>query len=130
MDEDQDGGLLNIHISDDEEEDPQGQHDKADRTAQTEALFQAVKQGYHAKIENGNISQHSNVSLPPGANKLHVQELLHAVEELYFFRRYHDAVFFVQEILNANGDGSGLDQETRDLLSVYAAKCRQKLALP
>jgi hypothetical protein len=49
----EDGGLLNIELSDDEVD-----HDaKASRrTGQSEEQFQAVKQSYHPKVENGNVS--------------------------------------------------------------------------
>lgn len=50
--DDEDGGLLNIEISDDEADTKK----KADRTGQTEEEFQAVRREYHAKIENGDVS--------------------------------------------------------------------------
>lgn len=44
-------GLLNIEISDDEQE-----AKKARRTGQTEEDFQAIRATYRPKIENGNVS--------------------------------------------------------------------------
>jgi alkylhydroperoxidase family enzyme len=119
----EDGGLLNIELSDDEVD-----HDaKASRrTGQSEEQFQAVKQSYHPKVENGNI--HKTIALPlaPGANKQHLQELIHAVDELYFFRRHQEALDFIARILSG-GDGGQLDADTRDMLALYQAKCTSKL---
>ncbi|KAK5992241.1 hypothetical protein PT974_05642 [Cladobotryum mycophilum] len=124
MDEDQDGGLLNIDFSDVEEDDTKK---RADRTGQTEAHFQAVKRDYSAKVENGNIYKSVDLSLGPNANKIHIYEFLHAVEELYFFRQYQHAIDLVHEITAASVGNKGLDEETRQLLSVYESKCKQKL---
>lgn len=44
-------GLLNIEISDDEQE-----AKKAKRTGQTEEDFQAIRATYRPKVENGNVS--------------------------------------------------------------------------
>jgi hypothetical protein len=52
---DDEDGLLNIEISDDEAD--KNEDKAARRTEQTEADFQAVKRGYHAKVENGNVRQ-------------------------------------------------------------------------
>ena len=54
--DDEDGGLFNIALSDSEsEEKAAASAAKASRTGQTEEDFQAIKQTYHAKIENGNV---------------------------------------------------------------------------
>lgn len=49
--DDEDGDILNIQLSDTEVDE-----NKADRTGQTEADFQAVKRDYRAKVENGHVS--------------------------------------------------------------------------
>ncbi len=54
-----------------------------------------------------------------------VQELLHAVEELYFFRRYDEAVEFVALVLQGESRAA-LDSDSLQLLETYAAKCRAK----
>lgn len=54
-----------------------------------------------------------------------VQELLHAVEELYFFRRYDEAVEFVALVLQSESRAA-LDSDSLQLLETYAAKCRAK----
>lgn len=53
MDDDEDNGILNIEISDDEVDVTKK---KADRTGQSEADFQAVKREYRVRVENGEVS--------------------------------------------------------------------------
>ncbi|PFH58225.1 hypothetical protein XA68_14004 [Ophiocordyceps unilateralis] len=122
-DDDDDDGILNIHVSD-EEDDVFAK--KADRTVQTEAAFQAIKRHYRVKVENGQISQAVKLPLRPGATKQALQELLHAVEELYFFGRYRDALCFIDTV-NSDGSHHALDHDTRHLLLVYRQSCQQKL---
>lgn len=55
------------------------------------------------------------------------QELLHAVEELYFFRRFEEAVSLVGRMFEGEGGGDGLDGDVRDLLRTYERKCNEKL---
>lgn len=58
------GGLFNISISDSEEGEDGGidtshgiaSSSKKDRTRQSEDAFRAVKSGYRAKVENGEVS--------------------------------------------------------------------------
>lgn len=72
------------------------------------------------------------VSLPlgPSVSKPQAQELLHAVEELYFFRRYGDAAAFIRSVLDEQqGTSNGLDEETRNLLTYYETKCKAKAKL-
>ncbi|KAL7949429.1 hypothetical protein V8C42DRAFT_310872 [Trichoderma barbatum] len=116
--------LFNIQISDSEEDKTEK---KSRRTGQTEDDFNAVKNAYHAKVENGNIHQTITLPLGPGANKQHVQEVIHAAEELYFFRRYQDVIDLVSKVLVLEGDKGGLDEESRELLIMYQSRCRQKL---
>ncbi|EHK39546.1 uncharacterized protein TrAtP1_006970 [Trichoderma atroviride] len=116
--------LFNIQVSDSEDDKVEK---KSRRTGQTEDEFQAVKNTYRAKVENGNIQQTITLPLEPGANKQHVQEVLHAAEELYFFRRYQEVVDLVSRVLTPEGDKGGLDEETRQILSMYQSRCRQKM---
>jgi hypothetical protein len=137
---DDDDGILNIEISDNEDD-----QKRADRTGQTEAAFQAVKRDYHAKVENGEASEapynsnfkrgtthtvqiYKSIKLPldPGANKQRLQEVVYAVEELYFFRRYREALDFLATV-HVDGSAKAFDNDTRRLLDVYEKKCRQKL---
>ncbi|KAL2019700.1 hypothetical protein VTK56DRAFT_9237 [Thermocarpiscus australiensis] len=102
---------------------------RAERTALSEPAFQALKQSYRPKVENGEI--HKNIRLPLPASpdplpKPQAQELLHAVEELYFFRRYAEAAGFVRRVLGSDDDDGGgarVDEETRRLLRYYEGRC-------
>ncbi|KAK2615695.1 hypothetical protein N8I77_002432 [Diaporthe amygdali] len=128
-------GLFNISISDSEEDDVDTSHgianskkSREDRTGQSEDAFQAVKREYRAKVENGEIWKSTVVPLGPRRVPKHEgQELLHAVEELYFFRRFEEAVLFVGRIFDGEGGGDGLDKDVRDLLRTYERKCNEKL---
>jgi hypothetical protein len=55
------------------------------------------------------------------------QELLHAVEELYFFRRYSEALGFVERVLGEEGNASKLDNDTRELLGYYHRRCTERM---
>ena len=59
-------------------------------------------------------------------NKLYVQELLHAVEELYFFRRWKEATEFLTEVLDGES-AKALDDDTLVLLRKYETKCKQRM---
>lgn len=63
--------------------------------------------------------------LPLGADapKMQIQDLIHAVEELYFFRKYDEAIDLVKTVLH---DSDGVDEETRQILAAYSEKCQQK----
>jgi len=65
-----------------------------------------------------------------GNSKPETQELLHAAEELYFFRRYDEAVRFVQRVFSEEeGNGEArLDADTKRLLRYYEAKSKERLA--
>ncbi|RYP09878.1 hypothetical protein DL764_001012 [Monosporascus ibericus] len=130
-----DSGLLGIHLSSDAEDGADNKSAAADveaeraaRVAQTEEAFQAVKKSYRVKVENGEIW--STIRLPLGPRRIskpEAQALLHAVEELYFFRRYAEGAAFVRRVLDDCGGGApGLDVETRDLLRYYEKRCVEK----
>ncbi|KAL7796021.1 hypothetical protein V8C37DRAFT_18692 [Trichoderma ceciliae] len=124
MSDTEENHLFNIQISDSEGDTTDK---KSRRTGQSEDDFQAVKSNYHAKVENGNIYQSISLPLGPDANKQNAQQLLHAAEELYFFRRYQHVIDLVSQVLTLEGDKGGLDEETRQLLSMYQSRCRQKI---
>lgn len=60
-------------------------------------------------------------------SKQEAQELLHAVEELYFERRYGEAVAFLGRVLGGEGAAEGLERDARDLLRAYEEKCLVRL---
>ncbi|KAI5860281.1 hypothetical protein GGS23DRAFT_243353 [Durotheca rogersii] len=106
-----------------------------ERTAQSEAEFQAVRRAYRAKVENGEIHRTALSPLSsrsPRVPKPAAQALLHAVEELYFFRRYAAAAQFARAALAAaerGDDGhreAALDGDTRAALRYYEVRCRER----
>ncbi|RYP43721.1 hypothetical protein DL768_009744 [Monosporascus sp. mg162] len=132
-----DSGLLGIQLSSDAEDGADNESGAADleaeraaRVAQSEEAFQAVKKSYRVKVENGEIW--STIKLPLGprrVSKPEAQAVLHAVEELYFFRRYAEGAAFVHRVLDDCGGGGGtpgLDDDTKDLLLYYEKKCVEK----
>ena len=54
------------------------------------------------------------------------QTILHAVEELYFFRRYEEASRVVREALG----GKGLIAEFKTVLEGYGNKCEARMRGP
>ncbi|KAK3957027.1 hypothetical protein QBC32DRAFT_329412 [Pseudoneurospora amorphoporcata] len=106
---------------------------KADRTALSEEAFQELKRTYRVKVENGEF--HLHLSFPIGStspdgsrtiNKPEAQEILHAVEELYFFRRYEEAVALIQKIWADAGENL-FDKDTTGLLRLYERRCAERL---
>ncbi|KAK7947120.1 uncharacterized protein PG986_011441 [Apiospora aurea] len=105
-----------------------------DRTGQTEEEFQAVRRGYRVKVENGDIWKTIKLPLAPKPKKHETQELLHAVEELYFFRRFEEGAAFARRALGeaeqeeeAKREAT-LDADTRRLLKHYESRCRERSA--
>ncbi|KAF4452728.1 hypothetical protein F53441_4439 [Fusarium austroafricanum] len=64
---------------------------KSRRTGQSEEAWLVVQKEYKVKVENGDIYQKIKLPLGPDASKMDIQEVIHAVEEHYFFRRYNEA---------------------------------------
>ncbi|KAG4264687.1 hypothetical protein FPRO06_05238 [Fusarium proliferatum] len=93
---------------------------KSRRTGQSEEAWRVVQKQYKAKVENGD-----KVKLPlgPDATKMDIQEVIHAVEEHYFFHRYREAEQLAGEALK---DGQGLDRDSRQLLEAYRDRCHEK----
>ncbi|KAK8073263.1 hypothetical protein PG994_004162 [Apiospora phragmitis] len=130
--------LFSITLADDEEHDPEAGASTtatdptppADRTGQTEEEFQAVRRGYRIKVENGDIWKTIKLPLAPQPKKHETQELLHAVEELYFFRRFDEGADFARRALGEEEAESEarLDADTRRLLKHYESRCRERSA--
>lgn len=60
-------------------------------------------------------------------SKQESQELLHAVEELYFYKRYDEAVAFIGRVFDGARDADGLDGDVKEVLRTYEKKCMMKL---
>ena len=74
---------------------------------------------------------HQNITLPLGedANKLQTQEVVHAVEELYYFRRFAEAADIIQRALGPgpSDDKGPFDDDTKKLLNSYRERCRRRI---
>ncbi|KAI9738452.1 MAG: hypothetical protein M1818_005349 [Claussenomyces sp. TS43310] len=114
--EDESDGLLAIDISSDETPPTP----KAPRDQQTAADFLAVKASWRPKIEQGEI--YKTFQLPiNNPTKQQSQAILHAIEELYFYRRYDEATSIAEKALVGE-----LTQEFRRVLTEYRDKCYAK----
>jgi hypothetical protein len=58
------------------------------------------------------------------------------VEELYFFRRYEEAVAFIRRVMVEGGGGEadedgegGLDRDSRELMMYYEEKCLGRMGV-
>ncbi|EJT80662.1 hypothetical protein GGTG_00656 [Gaeumannomyces tritici R3-111a-1] len=119
--------LFAIDLSGDESQSEvaRDKRSKQDKNHQTEEEFQQLRSEYRPKMENGELWK--TIKLPLGqaaVPKLEAQDLLHAAEELYFYRRYAEAADFARDVLA--GDPGGLDQDTKAMLALYRARCLQK----
>ncbi|KAF6833931.1 hypothetical protein CPLU01_05226 [Colletotrichum plurivorum] len=124
---DEDGGLFNIAI--DSSDDEGLASEAADkeigrpRDYQAEEEFQELRATYRAKEQNGDIWRSLDLPLVPGqTTKPALQEILHAVEELYFLRRYDEAAALAECVLA--GSDAALDRDTREMLRRYEEKSR------
>ncbi|KAI1085105.1 hypothetical protein F5B20DRAFT_521008 [Whalleya microplaca] len=120
---DNESGLFGIQLSDSDEDSPK---DLTARNAQSEEAFQAVRKEYRVKVENGEIWKTIKLPLGPQVSKPEAQALLHAVEELYFFRRYGEGARFVAAVLDGGDGAAGLDADTRKLLRYYEKRCNER----
>ncbi|KAH7164715.1 hypothetical protein DER46DRAFT_661844 [Fusarium sp. MPI-SDFR-AT-0072] len=96
---------------------------KSRRTGQSEEAWRVIQKEYKAKVENGDIYQKVKLPLGPDATKMDIQEVIHAVEEHYFFHRYREAEQLAGDALK---DGQGLDCDSRQLLETYKDRCHKK----
>ncbi|KAB5577504.1 hypothetical protein GE09DRAFT_520653 [Coniochaeta sp. 2T2.1] len=121
--------LLGIALSDSEDEAKECTQPIAttrkERNAQTEEDFQKLKGTYRVKVENGEI--YKSISLPLAEpTKSACQEVVHAVEELYFFRRYEEALGFIRRVLGTEDEG-GLDRDSTELMKYYEGRCEERI---
>ncbi|KAH6686951.1 hypothetical protein F5X68DRAFT_276198 [Plectosphaerella plurivora] len=114
------GGLFCIAISDDEED-----QSKEQRNVLSDEAFDALKASYKPLIENGEIWKTVKLPLEGSASKPQAQELLHAIEELYFFRRYDEGAKFARRVLDTSS--GALDDEHRSVVVLYEEKCLKRM---
>lgn len=129
-----DASLLCISLSDSESESSTPAEaapaaTRADRTALSEEAFQHLQATYQPKVENGEIWK--TITFPIGCTKPEWQEVLHAVEELYFFRRYEEAALFVERIFSeeTGKEEKSLDADTQKLLRLYEDRARARMGV-
>ncbi|KZF25663.1 hypothetical protein L228DRAFT_259057 [Xylona heveae TC161] len=116
---DVEGEFLNIGLdllSDEENEDK-----AADRTGQTEEAFQREKASWEPIIERGEIWRSIKLPLSTSLNKPEGQKLLHAVEELYYFRRFNEAIQFIDR---AQPQLAG--EDIKAAMARYKEKCQAR----
>jgi hypothetical protein len=141
--EDENGGLFNIEVS--SEDEAETEPEKVPRDFQSEEDFQRQRAAWKPKIEVGEVricpffwllclfwankaenpvqQLWKTLKLPiDKPSKPESQTILHAIEELYFFKRYEEALKIVQEALNGE-----LISEFRKTLEDYKARCQNKL---
>lgn len=141
MDDDENGGLFNIEVSSEEED----VEEKVPRDFQSEVDFQRVKAEYQPKVEVGGVSayihtlNHSTkrpllieilafqlwktLQLPKdNPSKIESQTMLHAIEELYFFKRYEEALEVTEDALKGE-----LVADFRKTLEEYRSRCQAKI---
>jgi hypothetical protein len=72
------------------------------------------------------IAKSLKLPLGPGADKTQVQDAIYAVEELYFFRQFDEAIELVGKLLSeASCERLGSGPE-RELLESYRSRCEAK----
>ncbi|KAI1360443.1 hypothetical protein F5Y08DRAFT_47579 [Xylaria arbuscula] len=130
--EDLDSGLLGIALSDSEgepgdEATSTKKPSQEARTGQSEPDFQEVKRTYRVKVENGEIWKTVQLPLGPQVPKPEAQALLHAVEELYFFRRFSEGAQFARSVIEDDAGTGKLDDDTLQTLLYYEKKCSDKM---
>ncbi|KAI1184416.1 hypothetical protein F5B17DRAFT_82915 [Nemania serpens] len=97
------------------------------RTAQSEADFRAVKQAYRVKVENGEVWKTVHLPLGSRLSKPEAQALLHAVEELYFFRQFLEGARLARSVLDDDVGKDKLDKDLLQTLLCYEGKCSDKI---
>lgn len=134
-DDELDAGLLGIALSDSDAEPGSGDSaavaatkasSQESRTAQSEAAFQEVKRTYRVKIENGEVWKTVQLPLSLQVSKPEAQALLHAVEELYFFRRFSEGARFARSVIDDAGTAK-VDEDTLNTLLYYERKCNGRI---
>jgi len=117
--EDDDGGLFNIELSSSDES--VDVKEKAPRDFQSEDDFERQRKEWKPKIEAGELWK--TLKLPmDNPSKQESQAILHAIEEMYFFKRYEKAKRLAEEALKGK-----LIEEFRKSVEDYRRRCEMKL---
>ncbi|ESZ91412.1 hypothetical protein SBOR_8207 [Sclerotinia borealis F-4128] len=99
--------------------------EKVPRDFQSEESFQKVKREWRARIECGEI----HTTLPPlplnPRSKPQTQQMLHAIEELYFYKRYAEALDLTEKVLMQKD----LVEDFRNVVVKYRRRCGERLRM-
>ncbi|KAI1438381.1 hypothetical protein GGR50DRAFT_691246 [Xylaria sp. CBS 124048] len=109
------------------EKKPKPKQTQKERGGQSEAEFRDVQRTYTAKVENGEIWKTVSLPLDPAVAKPDAQTLLHAVEELYFFRRFAEAARFARAVIDDDGGAGKIDGDTLRTLRYYERRCGERV---
>ncbi|CZT13021.1 uncharacterized protein RCO7_04273 [Rhynchosporium graminicola] len=121
--EDDNGGLFNIEVNSEDERAADEREKKVPRDFQSEEDFQKQLKEWKPKVETGDL--YKTLTLPIShPSKPVSQTILHAIEELYFYRRFEEARRVTVGALSAEG----LIVEFRKTLEGYLERCDAKLA--
>ncbi|TVY55610.1 hypothetical protein LCER1_G003212 [Lachnellula cervina] len=143
-DDDEDGGLFNIQVSSADESANESVKVQVPRDFQSEEDFQRQRAAWRPNIESGEVLYLffpitiSNVlyvylfvvmklwktlQLPiDHPSKPESQTILHAIEELYFFRRYEEAAQVIAKVLKGQ-----LDVGFRKVVVGYEERCEARI---
>ncbi|KAF7866755.1 hypothetical protein EAF04_005597 [Stromatinia cepivora] len=96
---------------------------KVPRDFQSEESFQTVKREWRARIECGEI--HKTLSPLPlnPRSKPQTAQFLYAIEELYFYKRYEEALRLVEGVLRQED----LMEDFRGTVERYGRRCEGRL---
>ncbi|KAH8786102.1 hypothetical protein BGZ57DRAFT_788830 [Hyaloscypha finlandica] len=117
--EDDDGGLFNIEVSSGNE--AGNESEKVPRDFQSEEDFQRQRAEWKPKVEAGELWRSLNLPMD-NPSKAESQTILHSIEELYFFKRYEEALKVVGEALQGK-----LNEGFRKTLVDYKTRCQKKI---
>ncbi|TVY16257.1 hypothetical protein LARI1_G006372 [Lachnellula arida] len=119
-DDEEDGGLFNIEVSSADES--ANESVKVPRDFQSEEDFQRQRAAWRPKIESGELWK--TLQLPiDNPSKPESQTMLHAIEELYFFRRYEEAAQVIAKVLRGQ-----LDAGFRKVVVGYEERCEARIS--
>ncbi|KAG9228415.1 hypothetical protein BJ875DRAFT_389470 [Amylocarpus encephaloides] len=117
--EDNNGGLFGINI--DSSDEVTNEKEKVRRDFQSEGQFQRQRELWRPKIETGKLYKHLHLPIN-NPSKPESQEILHAIEEWYFFKQYEEGMRVAEETLKGE-----LAEDFRKIVADYKTRCQRKL---
>ena len=77
-------------------------------------------------VLTGQLYKSMQLPITSNTSKMALQALVHAVEELYFLKRYQDTLDFILKSYQ-DGGKEALDKDSIRILELCEARCREKL---